>query len=143
MTRNGAINFGIFKRRRRRIIRAVPVARESLTHLDDIHKFRRALSDPVAANRRLWPRSRTTEWRRVKEVMRSANTPDFVSKLKALRHAFAEAVLSQLSLALIKKRLGLAKLETTEIYTSLIGDEERSIARLYLEASGTQSSKFA
>ena len=63
--------------------------------------------------------------------MRLANEPEYVSKPKALRHAFgAEAVLNKASLSLIKKWMGHAKLETTEIYTSLIGDEERSLARL-------------
>ncbi len=63
--------------------------------------------------------------------MRLANEPDYVSKPKALRHAFgAEAVLNKASLSLVKKWMGHAKIETTEIYTSLIGDEERTLARL-------------
>jgi site-specific recombinase XerD len=57
--------------------------------------------------------------------------PYFVAKPKALRHAFgAEAALNQIALTLIKKWMGHSRIETTEIYTSLIGKEERALARL-------------
>jgi integrase/recombinase XerD len=128
---NAAINFETLKRRERGIIRAVPVPRKLLDQLNEVHRFREAQRDPVRSRERLWPWSRTTAWRRVKEVMRLANEPEHVSKPKALRHAFgAEAVLNKVTLPLVKKWMGHAKLETTEIYTSLIGEEERSLARL-------------
>jgi len=128
---NYALNFETLKRRKRGIIRAVPVPQGLLVCLDRAHHYREAQLDPVRGRLRLWPWSRTTAWRRVKEVMRAAQEPDHVSKPKALRHAFgAEAALNQVSLSLIKKWMGHAKLETTEIYTSLIGDEERALARL-------------
>jgi len=48
-----------------------------------------------------------------------------------LRHAFgAEAARNRIPLTLIKKWMGHSRLETTEIYTSLSGDEERELARL-------------
>lgn len=128
---NSAINFETLKRRERGIIRAVPVPQKLLDYLHSVHRYREAQLNPVLADTRLWPWSRTTAWRRVKEIMRLAREPEHVSKPKALRHAFgAEAALNQVSLSLIKKWMGHAKLETTEIYTSLIGDEERSLARL-------------
>ena len=128
---NCAINFETLKRRQRGIIRAVPVPHKLLDYLDSIHQYRDAQLDTVRAGTRLWLWSRTTAWRHVKRVMRLAREPEHVSKPKALRHAFgAEAVLNQVSLSLIKKWMGHSKLETTEIYTSLIGKEERSLARL-------------
>lgn len=128
---NVAINFETLKRRKRGIIRAIPVPRKLLAQLNEIHHFREAQRDPVRSRQRLWSWSRTTAWRRVKEVMRIANQPEHVSQPKALRHAFgAEAVLRKVALPLVKKWMGHAKLETTEIYTSLIGEEERSMARL-------------
>jgi integrase len=136
---NSAINFETLKRRRRGIFRAVPVPRRLLDHLEAVHGYREAQSDPVRASVRLWPWSRTTAWRRVKEVMRLANEPEYVSKPKALRHAFgAGAVLNKASLSLVKKWMGHAKLETTEIYTSLIGEEERSLARLTWRQAGKE-----
>ena len=131
---NGAINFETLKRRKKGIIRAVPVPRQLLDQLEAVHNYREAQRDPVRAGERLWPWSRTTAWRRVKEVMRQAGHPDYVSKPRALRHAFgAESALNQVPLTLVKKWLGHAKLETTEIYTSLIGEEERALARLTWE----------
>jgi integrase/recombinase XerD len=128
---NGAINFETLKRRQRGIIRAVPVPSALLDCLDDVHGYRAAQRDTDQASVHLWPWSRTTAWRKVKAVMLLAEAPAFLSKPKALRHAFgAEAALNQVSLTLIKKWMGHAKLETTEIYTSLIGDEERALARL-------------
>ena len=63
--------------------------------------------------------------------MRSAMVPYFVAQPKALRHAFgAEAALNQITLTLIKKWMGHSRVETTEIYTSLIGKEERMLACL-------------
>ena len=49
--------------------------------LADGQRFRRAL--------RWWPWGRTTAWKTVKSVMRSADIADNVCKPKALRHAFA------------------------------------------------------
>lgn len=128
---DSVIVFETLKRRQRGIFRAVPVPGRLLDYLEEVHCYRAAQIEPLRASVRLWPWSRTTAWRRVKEVMRLANEPDYVSKPKALRHAFgAEAVLNKASLSLVKKWMGHAKIETTEIYTSLIGDEERTLARL-------------
>jgi integrase len=128
---NGAINFETLKRRKRGIIRAVPVPRNLLVYLDGVHKYRDAQRDPPAAVKRLWTWSRTTAWRRVQGVMRGAASPDYLSKPKSLRHAFgAQAALNRVPLALIKKWMGHARIETTEIYTSLIGKEERALAQL-------------
>jgi integrase len=127
---NGAINFETLKRRKRGVIRAVPVPHGLFALLDNVHHYRDAQCDPTRAGKRLWTWSRTTAWRYVKKIMRLANSPEYVSKPKALRHAFgAEAALNQVSLPLVKKWLGHAKLETTEIYTSLVGREERALAQ--------------
>jgi integrase/recombinase XerD len=128
---NGAINIETLKRRQRGIIRAVPVPLKMFDLLDDVHDFRAAQLDASRCHNRLWPWSRTTAWRRVKEVMCLANEPEYVSKPKALRHAFgAGATLNNVSLTLIQRWMGHARMETTQIYTSLIGKEERSLARI-------------
>ena len=128
---NCAINFETLKRRKRGVIRSVPVPKKLLLYLEGVHHYRAAQSNPKAAGRRLWPWCRTTAWRRVKLVMRSAMVPYFVAQPKALRHAFgAEAALNQITLTLIKKWMGHSRVETTEIYTSLIGKEERMLACL-------------
>ncbi|MEI9933198.1 MAG: site-specific integrase [Rhizomicrobium sp.] len=127
----GTINFETLKRRKKGIIRAVPVPRELFLYLNSVHKFRGAQSDHAEASKRLWTWSRTTAWRRVKQVMRSTSNPEYLAKPKSLRHAFgAEAALRKVPLTLIKKWMGHSRIETTEIYTALTGREERALAQL-------------
>lgn len=126
---NGTINFETLKRRRRGVTRAVPMPRNVLLYLDAVHNVRDAQRNALKSHQRLWSWSRTTAWRRVRLVMRKASNPDFLAKPKSLRHAFgAEAALNGIPLTLIKKWLGHARIETTEIYTSLVGREERQMA---------------
>lgn len=128
---NYAVNFETLKRRQLGIIRAVPVPHKLLSYLDTVHRYRDAQSDDRRARERLWSWSRTTAWRQVKEVMHLAGVPRYLATPKSLRHAFgAGAVLNQVALPLVKKWMGHSKLETTEIYTSLIGKEERFLAQL-------------
>ena len=62
--------------------------------------------------------------------MRLAGVPEAQSKPKALRHAFGvDGTQQRVGLSLLKKWLGHAKLETTEIYATPIGIEERKLAR--------------
>jgi integrase len=127
----GALNFETLKRRQRGIIRAVPVPRKLLENLERVHHYRAAQRDKKLARIPLWRWSRTTAWRRVKEVMQRAGIPEYLCKPKALRHAFGVlAVLCKVALTLIKKWMGHAKLETTEIYTNVTGREERFLAQL-------------
>lgn len=128
---NVAITFETLKRRQRGIIRAVPVPMELLDLLDVTHGYREALCDDRRAGSLLWPWCRTTGWKRVHHVMDLAGVPRFLRKPKALRHAFGiHATEERITLGLIKKWLGHAKLETTEIYATPIGSLERSLARL-------------
>jgi integrase/recombinase XerD len=125
---NCAISIRTLKRRAF-VIRTVPVPRKLLFFLDGVHHYRDAQRDPKRAGERLWWFSRTTAWRRIKCVMRYAAHPEFVSKPKALRHAFGAEASMKVALPMVQKWLGHAKLETTAIYTTLIGDEEREIAK--------------
>lgn len=127
---DGAIIFETLKRRERGIMRAVPVPSELLALLDAVHGCRAARLDETRAHERLWRWSRTTAWRKVKDIMRSAGIPAYLAKPKALRHGFgASAATNLVVLTLIKKWLGHAKLESTEHYTTLLGKEERLLAR--------------
>src|SRR5437016_5576418 len=63
----GVLVLESLKKRRKGIFRAVPVPRELLQALDSVHDLR------AVADSRLWKWSRTTAWRRVKEVMEAAS----------------------------------------------------------------------
>jgi len=126
---DSAIIFETLKRRRKGIMRAVPVPPELLDILDGVHGARTARLDEMRSHQRLWRWSRTTAWRNVREVMLAAGIPVHLAKPKSLRHGFGAAAASNLVvITLIKKWLGHARLETTEHYTSLLGDEERQLA---------------
>lgn len=128
---NSAIIFETLKRRERGIFREVPVPQQLIEYLERVHGVRAAQADMARCILRIWPCSRPTAWRRVKIVMRLAGIPEAQSKPKALRHAFAiEGTQQRISLSLLKKWLGHAKLETTEIYATPLGREERALARL-------------
>lgn len=127
----GSINFQTLKRRRAGVTRAVPVPPSLFVHLDNVHQFRECQRNPVRASDRLWPWGRSTAWRHVRRVMQLAQNPSYLATPKSLRHAFgAEAALRQIPLTLIKKWMGHARMETTGIYTSLVGDEERKLVEL-------------
>ncbi|HEY1707216.1 MAG TPA: site-specific integrase [Rhizomicrobium sp.] len=126
----GTITFETLKRRRKGTMRAVPAPVELLLFLDNVHHYREAQTNSSLASTRLWRWSRTTAWRRVKETMRLAKCPAFVSKPKSLRHAFGIAAVSRdVTLTMVKKWMGHARIQTTEIYTQLVGDEEQALAQ--------------
>jgi integrase len=100
------------------------------SYLEAVHHYKDAQRDPKRAGERLWTWSRTTAWRRVKAVMLSASVPHHISTPRSVRHAFgAKAVMKNVNLAMIKRWLGHRRIETTTIYTTVIGPEERALAR--------------
>ncbi len=79
---------------------------------------------------RLWSFRRTYAWSRVKLVMQAAGIGNAQCKPKALRHGFAvDAVLNGVPLNILQRWMGHARLETTAIYASALGEEERILAR--------------
>src|ERR1700742_1106414 len=69
-------------------------------------------------------------WKIIKAVMREAGIADALCKPTALRHEFAvEAGQKGIPLNIVQRWLGHARIETTAIYASAIGDEERNLAR--------------
>ena len=112
------------KKRRRGHFRAVPIPAEFIAELERVHS--------VAAGGigRLWPWSRTTAWERIREVMALAGVTGPQASPKGLRHGFAVASLEAgVPITLVRKWLGHARLEMTERYTELVGEEEQAMAR--------------
>ena len=119
----GVLVFESLKKRRRGIYRAVPVPPDFLITLEAVHDLG-GLGDA-----RLWDWSRTTGWRRVREVMDAAAIRGLCATPKGVRHGFGiKAVASEVPLNMTQKWLGHARLATTAIYTDAIGAEERKIA---------------
>lgn len=118
---NGAIVIQTLKQRGRIVFRAVPVPTKLLSIVRRLHPD---------LDQRIWKWGRTTAWKLVKRVMQNAGITKGLCKPKALRHAFAiEAGQKGVPLNMIQRWLGHARIETTAIYLSALGDEERQMAR--------------
>ena len=61
--------------------------------------------------------------------MEEANIIGTRSCARGLRHGFAVNAVKKAPITMVKKWLGHAALETTEIYLNIIGEEEREIAK--------------
>lgn len=125
----GTINIETLKRRKRGLIRQVPLPRPLLIELDRTFGIRKLQRDPEHAEERLWKWSRTTAWRQIKEFMRSAGLFGPAATPKGLRHAFGvSAFQANVPPHIVQRWLGHASLRTTAIYGDVSGREERAFA---------------
>jgi integrase/recombinase XerD len=125
----GVANINTLKRRRRGIVRQVPLPNGVLSELDEVFKLRHRQQDIDLALDRLWHWSRTTAWRRVKGVMAAAGIIGAPAMPKGLRHAFGvRAFQSNVPPHLVQRWLGHASLRTTAIYGDVMGPDERAFA---------------
>jgi integrase/recombinase XerD len=126
---SGVANIITLKRRKPGIVRQVPLPHSVLGELNRAFHLRRNQRDPDSAYRRIWKWSRTTAWRRVKEIMATANIIGLPAMPKGLRHGFGvHAFQSLVPPHLVQRWLGHASLRTTSIYGDVIGPEERAFA---------------
>jgi integrase/recombinase XerD len=126
---SGVASIQTLKRRKRGVVRQVPLPGEVLDELNREFNLRDAQHDPELANRRIWRFSRTTAWRRVKEVMAEAGIAGTPAMPKGLRHGFGvNAFQSCVPPHLVQRWLGHASLRTTSIYGDVMGPEERDFA---------------
>jgi integrase/recombinase XerD len=128
-TSANAIIIESLKKRKRGIYRAVPVPLDLLVRLDEVHAIDDRRSNPDLNQLRIWNWSRTTAWSRVRTIMLAAGIVEGPAMPKALRHAFGVGgTQAGVSLNLIQRWLGHADIQTTAIYTDVMGDEERVLA---------------
>lgn len=125
----GLIGFKTLKKRKFHV-REVPVPMRLCELLDNVHGVRSSQGDPNERMRPLWQVkgvriSRTTAYRRVKQVMNKAGIIGARASPKGLRHGFGthntQRNIPQHS---IQKYLGHSSIETTAIYTTLVSDDE-------------------
>jgi len=121
----GLLVFESLKKSRRGVFRAVPVPSgllETLARLQ-LRNARNGLTS------KLWSWHRTTAWRRVCEVMRTAELSGVAATPKGLRHSFGVlGVVAAVPLTLIQRWMGHSDISTTAIYLDASGDAERLIA---------------
>jgi integrase/recombinase XerD len=127
---SGAAGIVTLKRRKRGVIRQVPLPPDLLHDLEDVFHLHEAQRDPERARQRLWRFSRTTAWRCVKAVMGAAGIAGAHAMPKGLRHGFGvNAFETNVPPHLVQRWLGHASLRTTAIYGDVVGAEERFFAR--------------
>jgi integrase/recombinase XerD len=126
---SGVVSIETLKRRRRGIVRQVPLPRDILCDLDRVFDLRVAQRNPSRADRKLWTWDRTTAWRHVKAVMAAADVIGTPAMPKGLRHGFGvRAFQSNVPPHLVQRWLGHASLKTTSIYGDVVGRDERAFA---------------
>ncbi len=77
----------------------------------------------------IWTFSRRTASRYVKKLMTRSGITGSRACARGLRHSYAvHYVINDAPLPLVKKWMGHVSIETTIIYTQIIGEEERKIA---------------
>ncbi|MHC2585417.1 tyrosine-type recombinase/integrase [Bradyrhizobium diazoefficiens] len=117
------------KRRKSGVVRQVPVPHWLIRDLDRAFDIRQRQRDPLEATRRLWRWSRTTAWRRVKEIMAMAEITQTAAMPKGLRHGFGvNAIANLVPQNLVQRWLGHASPKTTAIYCDVCGSDERDLA---------------
>ncbi|GJL94272.1 MAG: hypothetical protein DHS20C05_06770 [Hyphococcus sp.] len=114
-----------------RHFRMAPVPREFVAFLDAVHGISAAQHrGDGGASVALWNFSRTTGWRRVRQVMQEAEISGAKCSAKGLRHSFGVlAALNGIPQSRIQYWLGHSNLETTAIYIDLAIAEDRQLAR--------------
>ena len=127
---NQSVRIESLKKRKKGVFREIPLSPALLKALDysfDLQAKRKAPFN-------LWKFSRTSAWRKITEIMEQAGIEGVHATPKGLRHGFAIACVEhKIPLNMISKWLGHSSLETTAIYATASGQEERNIAsRLWL-----------
>jgi integrase/recombinase XerD len=107
----------------------VPLPRDAIREINRFFKLRVPQRDSELAVVRLWSWSRTTAWRRVKEVMAAAGISGAPAMPRGLRHSFGvNAFQSNVPPRLVQRWMGPASLRTTSIYADVMGPDERAFA---------------
>lgn len=127
----GTIIVESLKKRKEGVFRAIPVPSSLLQTLDLVHRIREGQQRKMSRSTKLWSWSRTTGWRRVKEMMKEAGVANEAYAMpKGLRHGLGvQAVQSGIPLNMAQKWLGHSDIKTTAIYANAVGEEERTIAK--------------
>jgi len=117
----GIVVFRTLKQKRNDVYRIVPLPPEYINFLESRIRH----PDPYS---RIWPFCRKTGYRAVKQVMAMAGIKGIHASPKGLRHGFGvDCVLENVPLTNIREMMGHRDVETTAIYTNVIGKELRKL----------------
>jgi site-specific recombinase XerD len=115
-------------KRRRFVVREIPVPRHFIRDLDRFFQLRAKQRNPRLAGAPIWTFHRVTGWRLVKSAMAVAGITGVKASPRGLRHSFGVIAVSKgVPLNMVQKLLGHASIKTTTIYTEASGPDEREI----------------
>ena len=114
------------KKRKKGVFREIPLP---IHLLESLQCYIDNLDHNNVLETSLWAFSLRTASRQVKRVMVKAQISGVQSCARGLRHGFAVHAITVVPITMVKKWLGHASLETTEIYLNAVGTEEREIAQ--------------
>ena len=125
-----AVKIETSKQRKKDVYRKVPLQPNFLNNLEWVHLIKTYQKVPTRAPRRLWTWSRRTAGRNVEKVMKTAGIEGAQACANGLRHSFAIHCLEKkIPLPVVSKWLGHATLTHTAIYTSVLEENEATMAR--------------
>ena len=117
----GAIVVRSLKKRQKHEFRQIPLPPGTIAEL---LKLGRSNSEP------LFPWQRTQALQHVKKHMRAVGISGVKATARGLRHTFGtHGIRVGIPLTLLQRWFGHASIETTAIYTQILGPEEREIAK--------------
>jgi integrase/recombinase XerD len=123
-------------KRRRPVMREVPIPPQLTKALDKQFQLQERQRDPFSAHKRLWMWHRVTAWRLIGSVMQRAGVIGRHACPRGLRHAFGVGGLQAgIPLNLLQRWLGHARITTTAIYADACGPEEAAIARRFWQVA--------
>ncbi len=116
-------------KRRRLIVREVPIPDSLISALDRHFDLAAMQADQTLATHRLWPWHRVTAWRLIKDVMGGCDLVGGSACPRGFRHGFGVGALQAgAPLNLVQRWLGHSRIATTAIYADACGPEEREFA---------------
>ncbi|MEM5585233.1 site-specific integrase [Roseibium sp. AS2] len=130
----GSVSIRCLKKRRKHIMREVPIPSALADLLDAVHGIRASQQRLTAEAVPLWrhggqPVNRSTAYRWIKDLMRDAGIRGIHASPKGLRHGYGiHAIRSGVPLNMLCKWMGHASISTTAIYTNALGPDEQEIA---------------
>ncbi len=136
---NSTIRIRCLKRRTPDVFRELPLGLPFLGLMNETVAVNARRIDPSQIDVPIWGWCRTTGWQRMKNVAQDAGLPEHLCMPKALRHTFGiEGVLMKhIPLGMMQKWMGHARIESTVIYTTPVGNEERLLEeRMWQPAGG-------
>ena len=124
-------------KRRKPVVREVPVPPASMLLLDQHFGLRARRLDTHARYARLWPVSRVTAWRWIKSLMEAADISGAPACPRGFRHGYGVLALhSGIPINLLQRWLGHSRLTSTAIYADAAGPDEFLLAERLWDGPG-------